>query len=63
MKIQKSPGQLCCKQPYQVWGQPFVPVAAPKTGYCLGAEYKDSSLLKAWSATDQNNAFFGHFSL
>ncbi len=63
MKIRKQAGELCCKQPYQVWGAPFVPVKAAKTGYCLGVEYKDSGLLKAWSATDQNNAFFGQFAL
>jgi hypothetical protein len=63
MKIQKEVAQLCCKQPYQVWGKPFVPVAAAKTGYCLSVEYKDSGLLRGWSATDQNNAFFGSFSL
>jgi hypothetical protein len=63
MKIKKETGQLCCKQPYFVWGKPFVPVKDAKAGYCLGVSYKDTSLLKAWSATDQNNAFFGQFSL
>lgn len=63
MKIRKEPGQLCCKQPYEVWGKPFIPVAAPKTGYCVGVEYKDQGLLQSWSATDQNNAFFGQFAL
>lgn len=63
MKIKKENGQLCCKQPYFVWGKPFIPVKDAKTGYCVGVNYKDTSLLKAWSATDQNNAFFGQFSL
>jgi len=63
MKIRKENGTLCCKQPYEVWGRPFVPVKSARTGYCLGVEFKDSSLLNAWSATDQNNAFFGQFSL
>ena len=63
MKIKKEIAQLCCKQPYQVWGKPFVPVTAPKTGYCVNVEYKDAGLLRGWSATDQNNAFFGAFSL
>lgn len=63
MKIRKQTGELCCKQPYETWGKPFVPVAAAKAGYCLGVEYKDNGLLQAWSATDQNNAFFGQFSL
>jgi len=63
MKIKKQAGELCCKQPYEVWGKPFVPVAAAKTGYCVGVDFKDSGLLQAWSATDQNNAFFGQFSL
>jgi hypothetical protein len=63
MKIKKQAGQLCCKQPYEVWGKPFVPVKAAKTGYCMGVEFKDPGLLQAWSATDQNNAFYGDFSL
>src|SRR6185436_18475341 len=57
MKIKKQTGELCCKQPYQVWDKPFVPVKDAKAGYCVGVEYKDAGLLKAWSATDQNNAF------
>jgi hypothetical protein len=63
MKIKKATQATCCKQPYEVWGKPFVPVAAPKAGYCVGVEYKDQGLVQAWSATDQNNAFFGQFSL
>jgi hypothetical protein len=63
MKIKKQVGELCCKQPYETWGKPFVPVATPKTGYCVGVEFKDNSLLQGWTATDQNNAFFGQFSL
>ena len=63
MKIKKENGQLCCKQPYFVWGKPFIPVKDAKTGYCVGVSYKDTSLLKSWSATDQNNAFFGQFTL
>lgn len=63
MKIKKQTQTLCCKQPYEVWGKPFVPVAAAKAGYCVGVEYKDKGLVQAWSATDQNNAFFGQFSL
>lgn len=63
MKIKKQTQMLCCKQPYETWGKPFVPVAAAKAGYCVGVEYKDKGLVQAWSATDQNNAFFGQFSL
>ncbi|MBM3457925.1 MAG: DUF1326 domain-containing protein [Armatimonadetes bacterium] len=63
MKIRKATQQLCCKQPYEVWGKPFVPVAAAKTGYCIGTEYRDNGLLESWSATEQNNAFHGQFTL
>jgi hypothetical protein len=63
MKIRKQVAELCCKQPYQMWGAPFVPVAAAKAGYCVGVEYKDKELLQTWSSTDQNNAYFGQFSL
>jgi hypothetical protein len=63
MKIKKQTQTTCCKQPYEIWGKPFVPVATAKAGYCVGVEYKDAGLVQAWSATDQNNAFFGQFSL
>lgn len=63
MKIRKQTAELCCKQPYETWGKPFVPVAAAKAGYCVSVEYKDRGLVQAWSATDQNNAFFGRFEL
>ena len=63
MKIRKQTAELCCKQPYEVWGKPFVPVKAAKTGYCVGVGYKDTGLLQSWNATDQNNAYFGEFAL
>jgi hypothetical protein len=63
MKVRKETAQLCCKQPYQLWGKPFVSLDGAKAGYCVTAEYRDPGLLRAWSATDQNNAFFGTFSL
>jgi hypothetical protein len=63
MRIRKQTAELCCKQPYETWGKPFVPVRNAKAGYCVGVEYRDAGLLQAWSATDQNNAFFGQFSL
>lgn len=63
MKIKKEVGQLCCKQPYELWGKPFVPVKGVKAGYCVDVSYKDKGLLDSWSATDQNNAYFGTFAL
>jgi len=63
MKIQKQSGQSCCKQPYQRWGAPFVPVKTANVGFSLSTEFKDASLLRSWSVTDQNNAYFGQFSL
>ena len=63
MKIKKQSGELCCKQPYEVWGKPFVSVKDAKTGYCLGVNFTDKGLVQSWSATDQNNAFHGQFSL
>src|SRR5688500_16949568 len=39
MKIKKQTAELCCKQPYEVWGKPFVPVKDAKTGYCLGVNF------------------------
>lgn len=63
LKIKKQVGELCCKQPYETWGKPFVTVKSAKTGYCVGVGYKDVGLLQSWSATDQNNAFFGEFTL
>lgn len=63
MKIKKQTAELCCKQPYETWGKPFVSIKNARAGYCVGVGYKDTGLLQAWSATDQNNAFFGQFSL
>jgi hypothetical protein len=63
MKIRKQTAELCCKQPYEMWGKPFVPVTAAKAGYCVGVQYKDAGLLQSWSSTDQNNAYFGQFAL
>jgi hypothetical protein len=63
MKIKKATQELCCKQPYELWSKPLMAVQAPKAGYCLGVQFKDNGLLQSWSATDQNNAYFGQFSL
>lgn len=63
LKVKKQTGELCCKQPYQLWGKPFVSVKDSKAGYCLGVQFKDDTLLQSWSATEQNNAYFGHFEL
>lgn len=63
LKIAKETRQLCCKQPYELWGKPFVSLQGAKAGFCVSAEYRDSSLVQAWNATEQNNAYFGRFSL
>lgn len=63
MKIKKQTAELCCKQPYEIWGRPFVSVKDAKAGYCLGVDVKEPSLKKAWTVSDQNNAFFGQFRL
>src|SRR6185295_7053496 len=52
MKIKKETGALCCKQPYQLWGKPFVPVKDAKAGYCVGAGCKETGLLQSWTVTD-----------
>ena len=62
-KVRKQTSELCCKQPYVLWGKPFVTVKDAKAGYCVSAEYKDKGLLQTWSAQEQNNAYFGQFSL
>lgn len=63
MQAAKTPGQLCCKQPYEVWGKPLVPLAKTSVGYCVQTQYDDRGLLQAWKATDQNNVFWGEFRL
>ena len=63
LRVKKQTGELCCKQPYELWGKPLVPVKNARAGYCVGVEYRDSGLLRSWKATDQNNAYFGEFSL
>jgi len=63
LKVRKQTQQLCCKQNYELWGKPFVSVKDAKAGYCVSAEFKDNSLIESWSASDQNNAYFGQFEL
>jgi len=63
LKVRKQTAELCCKQPYQVWGKPLMPVKDAKAGYSETVEYRDASFLKAWSVSAQNSSFFGRFSL
>jgi hypothetical protein len=63
MQIRKATAELCCKQPYELFGKPFAPVSDAKAGYSLGVQFRDGTLLQSWSSTDQNNAFFGKFAL
>jgi hypothetical protein len=63
LKVKKQPGQLCCIQKYEVWYQPFVALKDGKIGYSVLSEYKDDTLKTTWSGSDQNNAYFGEFSL
>ena len=63
MHVQKKTAELCCKQPYEVWGQPLVPVKARQTGYSVSTEFSSPGLLQTWKATDMNNAFYGEFAL
>ena len=63
MSVRKQVAKLCCKQPYEVWGKPFVPVRNFTPGFTVGVEFRDASLLQSWKAADQNSAFYGQFSL
>jgi hypothetical protein len=63
LKVKKEPGPLCCIQKYQVWYKPFVNLKESKIGYSVLNEYRDATLKTNWSGSDQNNAYFGEFSL
>lgn len=62
LKAKKEAAKLCCIQKYEVWYQPFFPIADGKIGYSVLNEYKDATLQTAWSGSDQNNTYFGSFS-
>lgn len=63
LDVKKEAGKLCCKQPYEVWGQPLAPVKDRRIGYAVDTAFSEPALLQTWSATDMNNSFFGEFSL
>jgi hypothetical protein len=62
LKAQMEPGQLCCRQKYQVWYDPFVAVKNAKIGYSVLDQFSEPTLKTAWSGSDQNNTYFGEFS-
>ena len=63
LKVKKQPGQLCCKQTYQVWYQPFVALKDGKIGYSVLSKFDEKMLNTRWAGSEQNNAYFGSFTL
>jgi len=63
LKVKKEPGQLCCIQKYEVWYKPFVALKDSKIGYSVLSQFDDKTLNVSWSGSDQNNAYFGAFTL
>lgn len=62
MKVEKETGDICCLQPRQYWGKPFISLKNAKAGFSHRTSYQDKSLIVAWAASKMNSAYFGAFS-
>ena len=63
LSIQPMPNDACCSQPSNVWYTPLVPLAHRKVGYAQRAAYTAGTVGDAWDRSDENDAFYGAFSL
>ena len=63
LSIQPMPDDACCSQPSLVWYTPLVPLAHRKVGYAESAAYTAGTLGDPWQRSDENDAFYGAFSL
>jgi hypothetical protein len=63
LKVKKQPGQLCCLQKYEAFYKPFVALKDGKIGYSVLTGFEERMLDTSWSGSDQNNAYFGEFTL
>ena len=63
LSVQPMPDDACCSQPSNVWYAPLVPLAHRKVGYTEQAAYTAGTVGDAGERSDENDAFYGPFSL
>jgi hypothetical protein len=63
LAVQPMPNDACCSQPSNVWYAPLVPLAHRKVGYTERAAYIAGTVGDAWERSDENDAFYGAFSM
>ena len=63
MDVQGMPNDECCKQPNLVWYSPLMHLDWRKVGYTTTAEYSAGTLTDPWERADENDAFYGTFSI
>ncbi len=55
------PDRECCKMPYDVWYQPFTPIAGRIVGNSERFAWNESRLARAFENRERNDAFVGAF--
>jgi hypothetical protein len=63
LSVQPMPDDACCSQPSLVWYASLVPLAHRKVGFADRAAYLAGTVGDAWDRSDENDAFYGPFSL
>ncbi len=63
LAVQPMPNDACCSQPSLVWFSPLVPLAHRKVGFAERAAYTAGTLGDSWERDEENDAFYGGFSL
>ena len=53
--------RACCKMPYNVWYEPFVPLQDRLVGMPGTFLVREPNLSLSWSRSQENNVFFGRF--
>lgn len=57
------PDRECCKMPYDVWYQPFTPIAGRIVGNSERFAWNETRLARAFETRERNDAFVGTFGL
>jgi len=55
------PDRECCKMPYDVWYQPFTPIAGRIVGNSERFVWNETRLSRAFENRERNDAFVGTF--
>jgi hypothetical protein len=63
MDVQGMPNDECCKQPNLVWYTPLVHLDWRKVGYSNTSAYTAGTLTDPWQRADENDAFYGTFTI